>query len=109
MEMNPIMEAIGRRGFVNNLITAALVGTALYIVFSPTKTLTPARSAKVGEGSLLKNPTEGNVTSKAYLDISIGGEPAGRVVLGMLDFELSRMHRSVPCEKQAMEKMRMRT
>lgn len=38
----------------------------------------------------LKDASQGSVTSKVYFDVTIGGEPAGRIVLGLFGDDLPK-------------------
>ncbi len=81
--VNSLIETISRRGLLNNVITAAFFGAALYVFFTPVKSFarTAAPVATAPDG--LRAPSEATVTSKVFFDVSIGGVPAGRIVLGM--------------------------
>lgn len=83
----PFMEAISRRGLMNNLVTMGLIGTALWVVLTPTKTISPSASAKDGA---LGDPREAKVTSKVYFDVEIGGAPAGKIVIGLFGDDLPK-------------------
>lgn len=88
MNADSIMEVISRRGFVNNLISVALMGAALYVIFSPTKMVTPPAKAIGKHADALKSPSDGKVTSKVYFDVSIGGREVGRIVVGLFGDDL---------------------
>ena len=78
------MEAVSRRGLLNNAITAGFIGAALWVILSPVKTSSSASAAATKDATKLIDPANGKVTSKVFLDVAIGGSPAGRIVLGML-------------------------
>lgn len=87
MSVQSIMEAISRRGLINNLITAGFIGVGLWILATPADKMVPATSASTGK---LMDPADGRVTTKVFMDVSIGGEPAGRIVLGLFGDDLPR-------------------
>lgn len=91
MAMSPsaVMEAISRRGLINNIITAGFIGTALWILFTPAEKMGSAVRA-ASNTSNLADPQKATVTSKVFLDVSIGGENAGRIVLGLFGDDLPK-------------------
>lgn len=70
-------EMLSRRGLINNLVTAGFIGLGLFTLFSNPK------SASGTDSSKLADPIDAKVTSKVFFDITIGGKPAGRIVMGM--------------------------
>ncbi len=76
--LSSVMEAISRRGLLNNAITAGFIGAALWVLFTPVKT----SGVATPNAAKLADPAEGKVTSKVFFDLAIGGAPAGRIVLG---------------------------
>lgn len=89
MTMSPggIMEAISRRGLFNNFITAGFIGAALWIIVTPAEKMgAPAANAN----SSLADPNSATVTSKVFFDVTIGGQSAGRIVLGLFGDDLPK-------------------
>lgn len=82
------MEAITRRGLINNLITAGFIGTALWIMVTPAEKMSPAAASAVNKE--MNDPTQAKVTSKVFFDVTIGGEDAGRIVLGLFGGDLPK-------------------
>lgn len=68
-------EMLSRRGLLNNLITAGFVSLGLFVFFSKPKAVEADKE--------YRDPAAATVTSKVFFDISIAGEPAGRVVIGL--------------------------
>lgn len=87
MSVQSVMEAISRRGLINNLITAGFIGVGLWILATPADKMVPATSASTGK---LMDPVDGKVTTKVFMDVSIGGEPVGRIVVGLFGDDLPR-------------------
>ncbi|KAI0565674.1 Cyclophilin-like protein [Gracilaria domingensis] len=81
------MEAISRRGLINNLITAGFIGVGLWILATPAEKM---GSLAAANPSQLQSPADGKVTKKVYMDVSIGGEPAGRLVIGLFGEDLPK-------------------
>lgn len=89
--VSSLMESISRRGLFNNLITAGLVGTALWILITPADKMRAVGKAKAADaGDEMKDPLSAKVTSKVFFDVSIGGEAAGRIVIGLFGEELPK-------------------
>jgi cyclophilin family peptidyl-prolyl cis-trans isomerase len=80
------VEMISRRGLMNNLITAGFIGLGLFAYFSNPKTAASGTQKVASSG--LADPLEAKVTSKVFMDISIGGEPAGKIVIGLFGDDL---------------------
>lgn len=80
MDLPDVVSAITRRGLLNNMITAGFIGAALWIIATPAEKMTP--KAKAASGNL-KDPADGEITSKVFMDVTIGGEEAGRIVVGL--------------------------
>lgn len=93
MSMTSMMDAISRRGLLNNLITAGLIGTALWVLVTPAEKMR-ARAATTkkdkDEAGGLKDPMDANVTSKVFFDVNINGENAGRIVIGLFGDDLPK-------------------
>lgn len=88
MDAGGIMEAITRRGLLNNLITAGFIGTALWIMVTPAQKMGPSAASAVDKE--MSDPMEAKVTSKVFFDVSIGDEDAGRIVLGLFGGDLPK-------------------
>jgi cyclophilin family peptidyl-prolyl cis-trans isomerase len=81
-------EMLSRRGLLNNLITAGFIALGLFAYFSNPK-LASSGTQKTAS-SELADPFEAKVTSKVFMDISIGSQPAGRIVIGLFGDDLPR-------------------
>ena len=90
MGLESIMEAISRRGLINNVITAGFIGTALWILATPAEKMGGIPEANAAGAAQMTDPVNGKVTSKVYFDVAIGGEPAGRIVLGLFGEDLPK-------------------
>lgn len=91
MDVAGFMEAVSRRGLLNNMITAGFIGTALWIIATPAEKMSPA-VASVGKE--MTDPKEAKVTSKVFFDVDIGGESAGRIVIGLFGDDLPKTVRN---------------
>lgn len=89
MSVSSIMEAISRRGLLNNMISAGILGTMVWIVLTPTSKM-GGGSANAKESLELSDPKDAEVTSKVFMDVSIGGEVAGRIVIGLFGKDLPK-------------------
>lgn len=87
MDLNGIIEAISRRGLINNIITAGFIGAAVWIIATPAEKMSPPASAVQRE---LKDPAKGEITSKIFFDVTIGGKDVGRIVLGLFGNDLPK-------------------
>ncbi|CAN8076287.1 unnamed protein product [Agarophyton chilense] len=87
MSLQSVMEAISRRGLINNLITAGFIGVGLWILTTPAEKMGSLVNANAIE---LQNPVEAKVTKKVYMDVSIAGNPAGRIVVGLFGEDLPK-------------------
>lgn len=87
MDLNGVVEAISRRGLINNIITAGFIGAAIWIIATPAEKMAPPAKAAKKE---LKDPSKGEVTSRIFLDVSIGGQDTGRIVLGLFGKDLPK-------------------
>jgi peptidyl-prolyl cis-trans isomerase B (cyclophilin B) len=85
MSGESFVEMLTRRGLLNNLITAGFVAAGVLVMFSNP---TPV-AAGAGRGDLA-DPTAATVTQRVFLDMSIGGEAAGRIVVGLFGDDLPR-------------------
>lgn len=96
--LSSFAEAVSRRGLLNNLITAGFIGAALYILVTPADKMGGAAAAAAAaaapaakeEAATMRDPTLANVTEKVYFDVTIGGEKAGRIVLGLFGDDLPK-------------------
>lgn len=89
--LSSVVETISRRGLINNVITSGFICAALYVLFTPVKSMgKPVTAAAATADGEMRKPSEGKVTSKVFFDVSIGGSPAGKIVIGKL-----RSYRSV--------------
>lgn len=91
MDMSGFMEAVSRRGLLNNLITAGFIGTALWIIATPAEKMRPASASGNGE---MADPADAKVTSKVFFDVTIGGETAGKIVIGLFGDDLPKTVRN---------------
>lgn len=93
--VSSIMEGISRRGLLNNMITAGFIGTALWILATPAEKMGGAKAAKAAtksddSNSEYKDPMKATVTSKVFFEVTIGGEPIGRIVIGLFGNDLPK-------------------
>lgn len=79
-----LLDALSRRGLINNLITAGFIGLGVFVLFSDPK---PVGSATA---SALADPATATVTEKVYFDVTVGGETAGRIVIGLFGDDLPK-------------------
>lgn len=86
MGVTEIMDAISRRGLLNNIITAGFIGAAIWVLLTPASKMTPPSSAT----TVMTDPAEAKVTSKVYFDVSIGEVPSGRIVVGLFGEDLPK-------------------
>lgn len=89
MELSGIMEAISRRGLLNNLITAGFIGAGLWVLATPANKMGGAKAA-TAKATDMGDPLTAKVTEKVYMDVTIGGEPAGRIVVGLFGDDLPK-------------------
>lgn len=82
------MEAVTRRGLINNLITAGFIGTALWVLATPAAKMGPPAASAVEKE--MGDPTAAKITSKVFFDVSIGGEAMGRIVIGLFGEDLPK-------------------
>lgn len=91
MDGSGILEAISRRGLLNNLITAGFIGAALWIVATPAEKMGGiANAAPAAVQADMRNPLDAEVTSKVFFDVSIGGENVGTIVVGLFGKDLPK-------------------
>lgn len=88
MDFNGVVDAISRRGLINNLITCGFIATGLWVLSTPTEKM--GGVAKANASSEYGDPLQAKVTSKVFMDVAIGGESAGRIVLGMFGEDLPK-------------------
>lgn len=88
--VSSVMESISRRGLLNNLITAGFIGTALWILATPAEKMGGAARAASNDEGGYKDPESATITSKVFFDVTIGGEKAGRIVIGLFGNDLPK-------------------
>jgi Cyclophilin type peptidyl-prolyl cis-trans isomerase/CLD len=79
------LEALSRRGLINNLITLGFVAAGVFVMLSDPK---PVGSAPAASG--LADPRSATVTQKVFFDMTVGGESAGRIVIGLFGDDLPK-------------------
>lgn len=92
MSLSSMMEAISRRGLLNNLITAGFIGAAIWVLATPVDKMRVANAAPRGKSVAVQyaDPAQATVTSRVFFDISIDGKSAGRVVIGLFGDDLPK-------------------
>lgn len=85
MAGDSFMDVLSRRGLINNLITAGFIGAGIFVLLSDPKPV----GAGGGAGALA-DPTTATVTQKVFFDMTVGGQPAGRIVIGLFGDDLPK-------------------
>ncbi|OSX69283.1 hypothetical protein BU14_1661s0001 [Porphyra umbilicalis] len=79
-----------RRQLINTLINVGLGAAALWVVFGTGGNPITGGGGGASAASALTPASAAPVSESVYLDISIGGEPAGRLVVGLFGEELPK-------------------
>lgn len=83
MAGDSIVDVLAKRGLVNNLITLGFIAMGAFVLWSSP----PAADAKPGAGAMV-DASAATVTKKVFLDVSIGDQTAGRIVIGLFGDDL---------------------
>lgn len=77
------VDVLAKRGLVNNLITLGFIAMGIFVLVS-----SPTSVESKPEKGALTDAASATVTKKVFLDMSIGDETAGRIVIGLFGEEL---------------------